>query len=265
MHVTDPLPDVPWLNGLFVKADRMEVASRFRGAMARDPDDPDANEVYEVSGEDARVDLLFGPEMNLFKSVPPPLVEITEKTFELTGYARVSTVRSNPSWTFVEQHMDLEGEQYVFDDWLGVPNIRIWSLDGFFDPRRALGYDLYTGEQFPEVYGGPWVREGFSYHDEGTYKRWVEFGHDIDEGTSFRRRGRPMWFEDTSHYDAKKRRDRMRRAILFEILEKLGIDGISVFGRRELDDPLFYTTRIKGQPCDIYLDERRRWNELMQS
>ncbi|MBS8227907.1 hypothetical protein [Vannielia litorea] len=249
----DQLPEIPTINGLFVKAERDAVAARFRGAFAVTAEDE--NEVYEVSGDDARIDLHFGPEMNRFKSAPRDLVDITERTFEISGFARVSKVRCNPLWTFVEQAVPLEGEQYIFDEWLGVPSIAVWSLDGIWDAYGALHYG--------DVEEAPAIREGFSYHEEGANTRWVELISNAHDGTSFTRRGQPMWFEDPSHYEAKKTRDRMSRTILFEILGKLGVDAVSVFGRRELDDPLFYSTRIRGRSCAGFQDERRRLDDIL--
>lgn len=254
VFLPDLLPDVPWLNGLFVKAGLMDVVSRYRGAMADVMTDAEANDVFEVSGEAARADLLFGPEMNLFKTVPRELVEVTEEAFALTGYARVSRLRCNPMWTFVEQHAPLEGEQYALDTWLGVPSIAIWSLDEFWDARGALS--------FRDRNEGPAIREGFSYHDRGSNRRWVEYTRNAHDGEDFTIVGAPEWFEKTSHYTAVKKRGRMSRAVLFEVLGELGIDAVSVFGRRELDEPHLYTTRIRGRSCAAFEDDRRRLKSL---
>ncbi len=239
----------PWLNGLFVKADREEVVTLFRG-LAADTDE----DWYEVSGKAARIDLRFGPEAG-YRDMEPRLVEVTNQTWEISGYCRVSTVACNPSWVFVEHAGPIEAFQDLIEDWTqSEKSIAVWSVDWFWEPRGAL-IDVDEGYS---------IREGFSYHSGGDC-RWVEYVENIHDGRSFTAQGTPQAFEDLSWYEARPKRDRISRAILFDILGKLGIDGISVFERRELDAPLFYTSRIKGKPCSEFVEERKRVSRFWES
>ena len=142
-------------------------------------------------------------------------------------------------------------DQYLLDEWLGVPSLQVWS-----------GRDVPPLPE-DESEDDPSERDGFSYHADGTNKRCVEYSRNIHDGTEFTTRGKPHPFETLEHYKARRSRDRMTRAILFELLAKFEIDAVSVFGRRELDNPLFYTAEIPGQSCSIYEADRIRYNEII--
>ncbi len=215
--------------------------------------DPDGSDIFELQGEAARIGEEFGPDLNLFKSAPRDLVAFAESTFAVTAYARVSRLRSNPGWVLVEMPKPLESEQYIFDVWLGVRSIAVWSLDRFWDARAELVYG--------HVLEQPSIREGFSYHEDGTNRRWVEYSSNEHDGVRFQRRGKPLWFEELSNYEAKEARDRISRRILFEYLERLEIDAVSVFGCHELEEPFLYSTRFVGKHCREFQSDRRRFSE----
>ncbi len=174
--MTNAAPDVPWIKGLFVKADRKEVVRLLRG-FAADTDE----DWYQVSGEAARVDLPFGPEAG-YRAMEQKFIDITNKTWELSGYARVSTVRCDPTWIFVEQAAPLEGLQGIIEDWTETGgSIAVWSVDWFWHPSGALA----------DVDEGFSIKQGFSYQHGGDF-RWVEYIENIHDGRQFTSLGTPQ-------------------------------------------------------------------------
>ncbi len=102
---------------------------------------------------------------------------------------------------------------------------------------------------------------GFSFHENGMQNRYMEYKKNIHDGTEFTNSGMMQPFENREYYKAKRTKDRMTRAIICEYLAKLDIDALSVFERRELDNPYLYTADHEGQSCSIYEEDRLRYRK----
>lgn len=240
----EPLPEIPWLDGAFVRSDLETVAARFRGELASVAHNEGTGQ-YEVSGTAARIDIHpFGPELD--SPMPPEAADRIAAQFPLRGFARVSRVRCAPDWVFVEGPMGVAVDQLVLDDLVGAPCLAIWS-------------GLFSAPYFPSAGAGT-AMDGFSYHADGAAVRSVEYCADASlRGKRFTTWGAVQSFETPAHYKARATADRMTRAILFDCLAALGLDAVSVFARRELDDPLLYTSDHPGLSCHVYVADRRRY------
>lgn len=241
-YEVDALPELPWIEGGFVRADLGEVLSRFRGEMAS------VGGQFEAIGDQAQIQSALG--MESFPHMHKRLREKSEKGFAVHGFARVSVPRCNSSWTFVEAPFGMSSQNFSVHEWCqNAPMLHIWS--GHFT------YEIDLSETHD-----PTEMHGFCYEAEGRQRRWMEWKRD-NEGTRLVSRRDPMSFETTSHYESKRTGDRMNRAVLFEILENLEIDPVSVLERRELDDPHLYTSERRGTSCNSFVDDRNRYRRFI--
>ena len=241
-YEVDPLPELTWIEGAFVRADLASVLSRFRGEMAA------VGNQFEATGEKAGIQSPLG--MEPFPHMNPRLREKSEKGFSVHGFARVSVPRCNPNWTFVEAPFSVSSQNFFLHEWCqNAPILHIWS--GLF----TYSLSLSEAETPSEMHG-------FCYEAEGHKMRWMEWKRD-DEGTRLITRRKPVSFENVAHYKSKRTRDRMNRSVLFEILENLEIDPVSVFDRRELEDPHLFTSEPRGTSCNDYIEDRDRYRRFV--
>ena len=67
----------------------------------------------------------------------------------------------------------------------------------------------------------------FFYFDDKMNERYIQSLKD-DPRWVFYQQGTPLWFEDTSHYGKKLKKDRMNNEIIIDYLSKLGIDFMKI-------------------------------------
>ena len=269
----EPLPSLPWIEAVFVKASLDKVAAYFRGwcasTMARDTEDDDFwsgdpmaaiaeslpsipdRTLYEVSGAAAGIAQPFGPdvqELSGFARFGEDISWLPQK-FPVRGSHRISVVRSNPAFVMIEGAMNgaLNTFAETLHRWTGDPALRVWSHTGP-NPMLDLPVMLRPNSSGPD--------HGFSLHAAGT-KRWVHVQR-RNRRLEFHSHGPVQPFENPGHYQKRFMKDRLSRAILFQYLVAFGLDPISIFERRELDDPLLYTSDHPGQDCSTYQAERGR-------
>ncbi len=231
-------PPFLWLDGLFVKAPMEKVLPRFRGEMAA-VTSKEGIENYEVTGRSTHIELILGPDAT--GSMTDERHKVSLGTFRVRGFARVSTVRCHPEWTFVEADHSYSPIYFFLQNWLAEPQIAIWS--------KTVGSPIIDAED------SGFAAHGFRFYEDGKEIRDVSYTKNFD-GTNFYKRGLMQSFENPAHFKSRRREDKMNRAVLYEILENLDIDPVSVFEKRELDNAHLYTCDHEGQSCAIYEDDR---------
>ncbi|MEL6523164.1 MAG: hypothetical protein AAFQ66_19485 [Pseudomonadota bacterium] len=242
-----PLPEVHWLEGTFVRADLDVVLARFRGEMATVIARQNVQQ-HEATGENAGIQKPLGQET--FPHMHPPHRRKAEQGFSVHGFARVSVPICNPDWVFVEPPFGLGTGHFFLHEWCHkAPVLHVWS--GLFSYELDAAHDKDAMET-----------HGFCYEAEGRQMRWLEWRRSVDEGTRLIKRRKPLPFENTAHYTAKRTKDRMNRRVLFELLGNLEIDALSVFGNRALKDPHLYTIEPLGETCAGYVEDRARYESL---
>lgn len=80
----------------------------------------------------------------------------------------------------------------------------------------------------------------------------------------FWQKGEPWDFEDTSEYEQRPPRQKMDRNRICTYLEKLGIDPEATFERRELDEPVLFTTDHEGASATKYPELADRYIQLQE-
>ena len=242
-----PLPDVIWLEGVFVRAKLDDVLARFRGEMAT-VIAREKVEHYEATGKNAKIEEPLGQET--FPHMHPPHRRKAEQGSSVHGFARVSVPRCNSDWVFVEPPFGVGSGHFFLHEWCQrAPVLHVWS-------------GLFSWEIDVAAYKDATEAHGFCYEAEGSQMRWLEWRRSSHGGPRLIKRRKPLPFENTEHYKARQTKDRMNRRVLFELLGNLQIDAHSVFGDRALEDPHLYTSEPLGETCVGYVEERARYERF---
>jgi len=204
-----------------------------------------ANTLYEISGHAAQIANSFGPDTHRY----PPFTWL-ENHFSLRGSHRISIVKSNQRFVFVETYCNLAWP-YLEDtlrDWTGMNTYKFYSIEG---PNPMLETPEYL--ELPTFFpsNGFWSYYKGAQRYLGVTKEALRWNYFQD--------GQITPFEQPEHYTKRRRSDRMNREIVVEYMLALGIDPFSVFERRELEKPILFTSDHVGQTVDLYEAERQRY------
>ena len=259
MSDPDRLPDVPRIHCYLVEAELEDVLGYCRGeaTASRLSDEADPvespyykfSEIHELTGEAAGIDRPFAPETSYLAQFPR---FASLSSYPLRGWRRVSQVRSNPRFVLWEGHFDsvrpmLETELQV---WTGGACYLFFSQIAPYPgdqelldclhinfPAGAHGLIACDAERMRKVVYSP---------TESGRKRFWQKG--------------PTWgFEDTEAYETLPPRHRLTRNRLCTYLERLGVDPEATFGRRELDNPVLFTTDHEGVSASRFPDLAERY------
>lgn len=255
------LPGIARFHVCFVEAELDEVAAYIRGEATGAYEngvadgDPRPMRVYELHGTDAGIDRRFGPEADYLGRLPG--YDFLETTFPLRGWRRISRVRSNPRFVMWENHLDdiqIQTE-YNLQYWTGGTVYRVFSQIAPYplDPAQAAWLSVN--------YAAPGHIIKMLQADR---MRSVSYGQHSAGRKSFWQKGAPWGFEDVARYAARPPRDRLTRNVICGYLDHLEIDPEATFERRELDDPILFTTDHEGTPAWTHPDEALRYRRGLE-
>lgn len=258
--MADRLPDVPRIFVCLVEADIEDVVAYCRGEasatrLGAEQDDEPSDyykfaEIYELHGDAAQVDQTFGPELSYLGQFP----HLTGlNAYPLRGWRRVSRLRSNPRFVLWEESLDTVGPQdhYNLQFWTGGRVIRVLSQISDYPMDDNIALHLGINFEPPE--------HSFTILDENR-QRSVSYGG--GDKKTFWQKGDPWGFEDVGAYRTEPPRKRIGRDRICHYLEKFEIDPEATFERRELDDPVLFTTDHEGVSATIYPELADRYNQL---
>ena len=245
----------PRIGCLLVEADYADVLDRVRGEATaahesglKDP--ATAIELFELHGDAAQVHRPFGREAHYWAELPG--LEFISDVFDLRGWRRVSRLRCNPGFVLFEEELDTVRPFMDLD-------LAVWTGGRVFGVMSQIApYGLSLEHEAKLMVNFAVGQHTFLAVDQAR-KRSVSY---LASGTGagskrFHAQGEPWDFEDS--YEGLKPRERITRDRICLYLERLGIDPESLFERRELDDPVLFTTDHAGPSACIYRDAADRY------
>lgn len=255
------LPGIARFHVCFVEAELEEVAAYIRGEATASHEngvadgDPRPMRVYELCGAAARIDRPFGPEADYLGRLPG--YNFLETTFPLRGWRRISRVRSNPRYVMWENPLDdvqIQSE-YTLQYWTGSTVYRVFSQIAPYpiDPAQAAWLSVN--------YAAP----GHIFRMlQSDRMRSVSYGEHSAGRKSFWQKGAPCAFEDSARYASRPPRERLTRNVICSYLDHLGIDPEATFQRRELDNPILFTTDHQGTPAWTSAEDAQRYRQSLE-
>ncbi|MEM1274271.1 MAG: hypothetical protein AAGF88_10665 [Pseudomonadota bacterium] len=252
-------PVVPRLACILVEADVEAVLGFIRGEATARRQDAEAQggaafcDIHEISGADAQIHRPFGPQASHLTQFPDQ--KFIETTFDLRGWRRVSRPKSNPNFVLYEEFLD-----HVTD--VHARHLQHWtSSKTYLIQSQIAPYPTLTREQ-SIVLGvvdaiGEHVFTAIDDHKMRSlsYIRW-------DGPMQLNMWGAPLPFEDS--YDDLHSSEVLTRSRIYTYLERLGIDPVATFERRELTDAVLFSEDHPGPSASGYPDEADRYRDMVE-
>lgn len=251
MSIHSSLLNRPSVGGLFVEAPIDAVAAYFRCSYSFDvKNDRDRVPARELRGSAAQIDAHFGCDSVYFGD-SVLMTESYLEFFPLRGSRRISTVGCQREFTLVEvynnTHRPFEGEW--LSEYLGANTYEFWSIIGLNPMLKLLPH--YQSASFLEHFLYGFTKQGMRIvHNIKTEDKW-----------KFDQEGEPLAFEDVRNYRKRMIKDRLNRELIFDYMQKLGLDPESIFLHRELEDPILFSSDLPGDRVKVDEKEFKRYLE----
>lgn len=285
------LADTPCFAVCFVETDLEHLADYFRGE-ACEVERRGGHPSFEVRGDAAGIGGPFGYDSSLivnpFKDEIPYLTGVQKEKmvrneerilsrlpewYPLRGRTRLSRLRCNPRWIMIEQYCNsIEPVmEHSLQQWTHGATYRFISQIGR-DPTEDMGLhygiDNATGpgpgptpqlsqDRYFIHHLMTYVAPGAEVYDTTRYVQVYR-----DDRMKFTQSGKLLPFEKPETYQVSPPRNRLTRDIICSYLDAIGIDPEATFGRRELDDPILFTSDHPGIPCLSYTEHADRYRRF---